>query len=188
MPPPISFIEHSGGLFRDMMIHDFDMARWLLGEEPVEVFAMASVLVDPAIGAAGDVDTALVSLRTERGVLCQISNSRRTTYGYDQRIELHGSKGRLAAGNRRATSVELANESGCLTDPALAFFAERYAEAYCREMDAFLRGVAEGAPPSPSGEDGLEALILADAAADSLRSGRLVRVPGHDPAGIPLKF
>src|SRR5207253_11019895 len=96
-PPPLAYVRVSGGLFRDMMIHDFDMARWLLGEEPVEVFAAASVLVDPAIGEAGDVDTAVVTLKTKSGALCQISNSRRTAYGYDQRIEALGSKGALRA-------------------------------------------------------------------------------------------
>jgi myo-inositol 2-dehydrogenase/D-chiro-inositol 1-dehydrogenase len=98
-PPPIEYVRRSGGLFRDMMIHDFDMARWLLNEEPVEVFATASVLVDPAIGEAGDVDTAVVTLRTQSGALCQISNSRRAIYGYDQRIEALGSKGALRAEN-----------------------------------------------------------------------------------------
>ena len=98
-PPPLAYVRVSGGLFRDMMIHDFDMARWLLGEEPVEVFAAASVLVDPAIGEAGDVDTAIVTLRTGSGALCQISNSRRAVYGYDQRVEVLGSKGALRADN-----------------------------------------------------------------------------------------
>src|ERR1700730_18281844 len=98
-PPPIEYVRRSGGLFRDMMIHDFDMARWLSDEEPVEVFAAASVLIDPAIGEAGDVDTAVVTLRMQSGALCQISNSRRAIYGYDQRIEALGSKGALRAEN-----------------------------------------------------------------------------------------
>src|SRR6058998_557725 len=99
-PPPVSYITRSGGLFRDMMIHDFDMARFLLGEEPVEVSAMAACLVDPAIGQAGDIDTAVVTLKTRSGRLAQISNSRRATYGYDQRIEVHGSGGLLRAHNQ----------------------------------------------------------------------------------------
>ena len=99
-PPPVSYIEQSGGLFRDMMIHDLDMARFLLGEEPVEISAAGSCLVDPAIGAAGDVDTAVVTLKTASGRLCQINNSRRATYGYDQRIEVHGAKGMLQAANQ----------------------------------------------------------------------------------------
>ncbi|HMN87320.1 MAG TPA: Gfo/Idh/MocA family oxidoreductase, partial [Bauldia sp.] len=103
-PPPVSYIKVSGGLYRDMMIHDFDLARFLLEEEPVEVHAVGSVLVDPAIGEAGDVDTAMVMLRTASGKLCQISNSRRATYGYDQRIEVHGSEGMIRAGNIHETT------------------------------------------------------------------------------------
>src|ERR1700682_5017335 len=105
--PPVSYIERSGGLYRDMMIHDLDMARFILGEEPVEVHAVGSVLVDPGIGKAGDVDTAMVMLKTRSGKLCQISCSRRATYGYDQRIEVHGATGMLRAGNIHETTVEL---------------------------------------------------------------------------------
>jgi myo-inositol 2-dehydrogenase/D-chiro-inositol 1-dehydrogenase len=171
-PPPISYIESSGGLFRDCMIHDLDMARFLLGEEPVELHAAASCLVDPAIGVAGDVDTAVATLRTASGKLCQISNSRRATYGYDQRIEAHGEKGLLRAGNVTATTVELANAAGFATDPALPFFLERYAEAYRLELDAFVTAVAAGQAPKPNGEDGLKALLLADAATRSAQTGQ----------------
>lgn len=171
-PPPISYIESSGGLFRDCMIHDLDMARFLLGEEPVELHAAASCLVDPAIGVAGDVDTAVATLRTASGKLCQISNSRRATYGYDQRIEAHGEKGLLRAGNVTATTVELANVAGFATDPALPFFLERYAEAYRLELDAFVTAVAAGQAPKPNGEDGLKALLLADAATRSAQTGQ----------------
>ena len=121
-PPPASYIATSGGLFRDMMIHDLDTARFLLGEEPVALHAAASCLVDASIGAAGDVDTAVVTLRTASGLLCQISNSRRATYGYDQRIEAHGAKGLLRASNVTQTTVELATGAGFVTDPALPFF------------------------------------------------------------------
>jgi myo-inositol 2-dehydrogenase / D-chiro-inositol 1-dehydrogenase len=175
-PPPVSYIKHSGGLFRDMMIHDLDMARFLLGEEPVEVSAMAACLVDPAIGQAGDIDTAVVTLKTANGKLAQISNSRRATYGYDQRIEVHGSGGLLRAHNQHATTVEKATGDGFASDPALHFFLERYAIAYRIEMDAFVTGVHEGKAPNPSGEDGLKALILADAATESAKSGKSVRV------------
>jgi len=171
-PPPISYIESSGGLFRDCMIHDLDMARFLLGEEPVELHAAASCLVDPAIGVAGDVDTAVATLRTASGKLCQISNSRRATYGYDQRIEAHGEKGLLRAGNVTATTVELANAAGFAADPALPFFLERYAEAYRLELDAFVTAVAAGQAPKPNGEDGLKALLLADAATRSAQTGQ----------------
>ncbi len=175
-PPPVSYIARSGGLFRDMMIHDLDMARFLLGEEPVEVFAAASALVDPAIGAAGDVDTAAVTLKTASGKLCQISNSRRATYGYDQRIEVHGSKGLLRAGNMTQTTVESATASGFTTDPALPFFLERYAAAYRAELDAFIDALVDGKPISPDGSDGLKSLILADAATESAQTGKPVRV------------
>jgi myo-inositol 2-dehydrogenase/D-chiro-inositol 1-dehydrogenase len=174
-PPPLSYVATSGGLFRDMMIHDLDMARFLLGQEPVAVTAAASCLVDPAIGAAGDVDTAVVTLRTASGRLCQISNSRRATYGYDQRIEAHGSAGLLRAGNVVATTVELANAGGFRSDPVLPFFLERYAAAYRAELDAFIRAVAGEAAASPGAEDGLRALLLADAAAEAARTGATVR-------------
>jgi myo-inositol 2-dehydrogenase/D-chiro-inositol 1-dehydrogenase len=175
-PPPVSYIARSGGLFRDMMIHDLDMARFLLGEEPVEVSAMAACLVDPAIGQAGDMDTGVVTLKTRSGRLAQISNSRRATYGYDQRIEVHGSGGLLRAHNQHATTVEKATGDGFASDPALHFFLERYAAAYRAEMDAFVSGVTAGTPLAPTGEDGLNALLLADAAAESAKSGKSVRI------------
>jgi myo-inositol 2-dehydrogenase / D-chiro-inositol 1-dehydrogenase len=158
------------------MIHDLDMARFLLGEEPVEVHAVGACLVDPAIGKAGDVDTAAVLLKTASGRIAQISNSRRAAYGYDQRIEVHGSTGLLSAGNRQATTVTLADSAGYRTDPALPFFLERYAEAYRAELDAFVAAALGEAPASPSGEDGLRAQILADAATEAARSGKPVRV------------
>jgi myo-inositol 2-dehydrogenase / D-chiro-inositol 1-dehydrogenase len=175
-PPPPDYLARSGGLFRDMMIHDFDMARFLLGEEPVEVHAVASCLVDPAIRRAGDVDTAAVMMKTTSGRIAQISNSRRATYGYDQRIEVHGSRGLLAAGNRRTTTVEFANARGYSVDPALPFFLERYAEAYRAELDAFVTGVLDGAPLSPTGLDGLRAQRLADAATAAARTGKAMRL------------
>lgn len=175
-PPPVSYIARSGGLFRDMMIHDLDMARFLLGEEPVEVTAMASCLVDPEIGEAGDIDTAVVTLKTASGKLAQISNSRRATYGYDQRIEVHGSGGMLRAQNMFPTTVERADAKGFATDPVMHFFLERYLPAYRAEMDAFVTGVKSGKPMNPGGEDGLKALLLADAAEASAKSGKAVRV------------
>ncbi len=173
-PPPPAYVATSGGLFRDMMIHDLDMARFLLGEEPIALFAAASCQVDPAIGAAGDVDTAVVTLRTASGRLCQISNSRRATYGYDQRIEAHGSAGLLRAGNMTATTVEFADARGFGTDPALPFFLERYAAAYRAEIDTFIAAVSDGGRPLPDGSDGLKALLLAEAATESARTGRAV--------------
>jgi myo-inositol 2-dehydrogenase/D-chiro-inositol 1-dehydrogenase len=152
------------------------MARFLLGEEPIEVHAVASSLVDPAIGRAGDVDTAAVMMKTLSGRIAQISNSRRATYGYDQRIEVHGSLGLLAAGNRRTTTVEFADARGYSVDPALPFFLERYAEAYRAELDAFVTGVIDGSPLLPTGLDGLRAQQLADAATEGARTGAVMRL------------
>ena len=173
-PPPIAYVRVSGGLFRDMMIHDFDMARWLLGEEPVEIFAAASVLVDPAIGEAGDVDTAVVTLRTGSGALCQISNSRRAAYGYDQRIKVLGSKGALRSDNVAESTVVFAGADGIVSDKPLPFFLERYAEAYRLELDHFVEALTRGTPPLPDGGDGVKALVLADAALQSLEARRPV--------------
>jgi myo-inositol 2-dehydrogenase/D-chiro-inositol 1-dehydrogenase len=175
-PPPLDFVRRSGGLFRDMMIHDLDMACWLAGEEPAEIFAAASVLVDPAIGEAGDVDTAVVTLRLQSDALCQISNSRRAVYGYDQRIEAFGSKGALRAENVVESTVAFAGADGIVTDKPLPFFLERYAEAYRRELDHFIRAVADGTAPLVGGEDGVRALALADAAVKSQRTGRAVKL------------
>lgn len=175
-PPHPGFVERSGGLYRDMMIHDLDMARLLLGEEPAEVHAVGSCLIDPAIGSAGDVDTAAVILKTASGKIAQITNSRRASYGYDQRIEVHGSLGLLSAGNQRATTVEHANASGYTRDPVLPFFLERYADAYRLELAAFIEAVLEGAALTPNGEDGLRAQILADAATEAAQTGRPVRL------------
>jgi myo-inositol 2-dehydrogenase / D-chiro-inositol 1-dehydrogenase len=175
-PPPVSYIARSGGLFRDMMIHDLDMARFLLGEEPVEIFAHASNLVDPGIGRAGDVDTAVVTMKTASGKIAHIANSRRAAYGYDQRIEVHGSEGMLRAGNKTETTVEAGSKAGFSTDPALPFFLERYEMAYRLELDAFISAIEAGRSPRPDGEDGLKALVLADAATESASSGKPVKV------------
>ena len=181
-PPPIDYVKHSGGLFRDMMIHDLDMARFLLGEEPVEIHAVGSSLVDAAIGAAGDVDTAAVLLKTASGKIAQISNSRRATYGYDQRIEVHGAKGLIRAGNVQPTTVELATGKGFSRDPVLPFFLERYAAAYRTELDTFITAVRRGVKPTPSGHDGLRAQVLADAATRSAQTGKTVMLTTGDLA------
>ena len=170
----MSYIETSGGLYRDMMIHDLDMARFLLSEEPVEVIARGSALVDPAIGDAGDVDTAVALLRTASGKICQITNSRRATYGYDQRIEVHGSKGMLRAENQLETTVEIATEAGFRRAPTQNFFLERYAPAYRAEMEAFVDCLVNGTAPDPNGLDGLKAQLLADAATLSSQTGNPV--------------
>lgn len=171
-PPPIGYIKTSGGIFRDMMIHDLDMARFLLGEEPIELTAAASCLVDPEIGTAGDFDTAVVTLKTASGKLCQISNSRRATYGYDQRIEVHGSAGMLRAENMLEHSVELATGQGFRSAATQPFFLERYAAAYRAEMVHFVDCITRDVQMTPTGEDGLRAQILADAADASARDGQ----------------
>ena len=175
-PPPVDYVKRSGGLFRDMMIHDFDMARFVTGEDMVEVHAVGSSLVDPKIGAAGDVDTAAVMMKTKSGVLVQISNSRRASYGYDQRIEVHGSLGMLRAGNQHESTVEFAGANGFLADPVQNFFLERYANAYRLELEAFVSAIKSGQQPSPSGLDGLKAQRLADAATHSAQTGQAVRL------------
>lgn len=175
-PPPIGYIKSSGGIFRDMMIHDLDMARFLLNEDPVELTAAASCLVDPEIGAAGDFDTAVVTLKTASGKLCQISNSRRSTYGYDQRVEVHGSLGMLRVNNSLENSVELATGAGYGSARSQPFFLERYAAAYRAEMIHFIDCIANGTKMSPTGEDGLKAQILADAADTAARDGLMQKL------------
>ena len=173
-PPPISYVKSSGGLFRDMMIHDLDMARFLLGEEPVTIYATGASLVDPEIGKAGDVDTAAVTLTTKNGRICQITNSRRASYGYDQRIEVHGEKGMLRADNMLENTVEVATSAGFTKAPAKHFFLERYEAAYRAEMSYFVACVAGQTEISPGIQDGLRAQLLADAATRSWQEGKAI--------------
>ena len=176
-PPPLTYIASSGGIFRDMMIHDFDMARWLLGEEPVEVSAMASCLVDPAIGKAGDFDTLMVILTTGSGRQCHINNCRDCAYGYDQRLEVFGAAGMLLNDNLRPTTLRryLVEETEA-REPLLNFFLERYADAYRIELEGFVEAVASGHPMPVTVADGRQALRLADAALESAVSGRRVHI------------
>ena len=166
-PPTIDYVSRSGGIFRDMAIHDFDLARHLLGEEPIKVSAQASVLVDEDIGKAGDFDSANIILATKSGKQCAINNSRRASYGYDQRIEVLGSKGMVSAENQRPVSIEIANADGFTRPPLHDFFMTRYIAAFAAEIAAFIDTVEKGIAPSPSGEDGLKALLLAEAALKS---------------------
>ena len=176
-PPPAEYIKGSGGLFRDMMIHDFDISRFLMGEEFVVVQALGSSLVDKAIGIAGDVDTAAVQMQTASGRIAVITNSRRATYGYDQRMEVHGSKGMLSVRNVHNTTVELHSAQGTQADPVQNFFLERYGQAYANEIKSFITAVETGIrDPKPSGIDGLQAQILAEAATVSWQTGKPVRV------------
>jgi len=173
-PPPPSYVAVSGGLFKDMAIHDFDMARWLLGEEIAEVWAAGSCLVDPEIGRLGDVDTARTVLRTASGRLCVISNTRRSGYGYDQRIEAYASRGMVRADNVLESTVQVFNEDGAAGDRLQNFFLDRYAEAYRREMDHFA-GILDGDMPLVGYADGVAALALAEAATRSAKTGEVVR-------------
>ena len=174
--PPIDYIKRSGGIFRDMTIHDFDMARFLLGEEVAEVAAMGAILVDKEIGKAGDFDSVQVMLKTASGKQALISNSRRATYGYDQRIEVHGSLGSVSAENLRPVSIEVASAAGYTRPPLHDFFMTRYLDAYAAEIAAFVTTVSGKGKASPSGEDGQTALLLADAAVLSVKQGRTVKV------------
>jgi myo-inositol 2-dehydrogenase/D-chiro-inositol 1-dehydrogenase len=173
-PPPYEYIKTSGGIFKDMTIHDFDVARWLLGEEVRTVQAAATVLTDPGIGELGDYDSINVILTTASGKHCTITNTRRATYGYDQRIEVHGSKGSVSAENHRAANIEIASADGYLRPPLLDFFMTRYVAAYAGEIAAFVQAVADGSEPPTTGEDGLKALELAVAALESVKTGTTV--------------
>ena len=174
-PPPIEYVRVSGGMFKDMTIHDFDMARWLLGEEPVEVYSAAVSVVDPAIGEAGDVDTAKILLRTGSGKICVISNSRRSGYGYDQRIEAFCAQGMLRAGNVLSSTVETLSEVGFQSDSLQNFFLDRYAGAYRSEMAHFV-DILDGAPPLVGYDDGIAALAIAEAAMESHVESKAVRI------------
>ena len=175
-PPPISYIKRSGGIFRDMAIHDFDVARWLVGEEFETVMAAGSVLVDPEIGAAGDFDSVNIILTTASGKQCTITCSRRASYGYDQRIEVLGSKGAISAANAHQARVELASSGGYTRPPLVDFFMERYKAAYAAEIATFVACLGDGTPVPTTGQDGLMALALAEAAVQSAQSGRSVAV------------
>ncbi len=175
-PPPCDFIRRSGGIFRDMTIHDFDVARWLVGEEMETVHAAASVLVDPRIGELGDFDNVSVLLTTARGAHCTITNSRRSTYGYDQRIEVHGSRGMVSAPSHHQSWIEVADRDGYHRPALLDSFMTRFAAAFAAEIAAFVEAVATGAPPPITGHDGLMALALAEAALRSVEERRAIRL------------
>lgn len=176
-PPPAEYVKGSGGIFADMMIHDFDLARFLMGEEFVVVNALGAALVDKAIGEAGDCDTAAVQMQTASGKIAVITNSRRASYGYDQRFEVHGSKGMIHPKNIHNTSVEVLSKDGYHADPIQNFFLERYGQAYANELNSFIDAVETGnRNPKPSGFDGLQAQKLAEAATQSWKTGKPVKV------------
>ena len=175
---PEDYIEHSGGIFRDRTIHDRDIGRWLLGEEPVELTAIASRLIDPALMEKyDDYDTAMVQMQTASGKQCHINNCRQAVYGYDQRIEVFGSTGMLQMDNLRATTIRRWSQD--VTDarePLLNFFLERYQQAYKSELDAYIDALVHKKPMPTTVQDGLKALQLADAAVESVKTGRAVRL------------
>ena len=174
--PPPDYITRSGGIFRDMTIHDFDMARWLLGEEVETVIAAASVLTDKKIGELGDFDSVNVILRTASGKQAIITNTRRATYGYDQRIEVLGSKAMAQAENHGENRVVIADKAGFHAAPLLNFFMTRYIAAYANEIAAFVAAVNGGTALPTTTHDGLMALALADAALKSVAEGRAVKL------------
>ncbi|MCM2535035.1 inositol 2-dehydrogenase [Neobacillus pocheonensis] len=175
-PPGVDYVKVSGGLFMDMMIHDFDMARYITGSEVVEVSAAGAVLVDPEIGEAGDVDTAIVTLKFTNGALGVIDNSRQAVYGYDQRLEIFGDKGAAQADNNRGTNVEVSSAEFVTKDKPLHFFLERYRQAYIDEVLEFASAILENTEITCTGFDGLQAQRIAKAALESLEKGVPVKL------------
>jgi len=175
-PPPIDYVSTSGGIFKDMLIHDFDIFRWILDDEALTLYATGSCLTDPAIAGVGDIDSAVVTIRTRRGRLAQINTSRRAAYGYDQRFEVLGSKGMLQAGNHAPTEVFAHTAVNVSRDKPEHFFLERYRVAYANEMAHFFDALATGKPPWTTIQDGVKALELADAATRSWRERRAIEM------------
>jgi len=174
--PPVEYIKVSGGIFKDMLIHDFDIFRWILGDEAATVYATGSCLTDPAIERAGDIDSTAVTIRTRKGRLAQINTTRRAAYGYDQRFEVIGAKGMLQAGNHRPTEVTASTSDAVSRDLPEHFFLERYRVAYANEMAHFVDALANGKPVRTTIGDGVKALELADAATTSWRERRIVEL------------
>jgi myo-inositol 2-dehydrogenase/D-chiro-inositol 1-dehydrogenase len=174
---PFDYLRTSGGIFRDMTIHDFDLARFVSGEEPVEVLATGSIRIEPRLAGLDDLDSVMVVMRTAKGTLIHINNSRRAVYGYDQRLEAFGSKGMITSENVRANSVRRSTrEATDQAAPLLHFFIDRYFEAYRRELDDFIETVQSGGEPAVSFEDGRRAQILAEAARNSAMTGQAVKI------------
>ena len=175
-PPPLSYIRTSGGIFADMTIHDFDMARFLIGDEVEEIYTAGGVMVDPEIGRAGDLDTALVVLRFRNGVIGTIDNSRRAAYGYDQRVEILGSKGKIATENCYPNQAIVSTGDAVYTDLPLNFFMERYTESFAAELRSFVNAVLEHLPTEVNGIDGRIPVQMALAARKSYDEHRPVRL------------
>jgi myo-inositol 2-dehydrogenase/D-chiro-inositol 1-dehydrogenase len=175
-PPSIDYVKVSGGMFLDMTIHDFDMARYLLDSEVVEVYAAGTVLVDDAIGEAGDIDTAIITLKMQNGTLAVIDNSRQSAYGYDQRAEVFGSLGQVAVGNDSTSSAVISNEVGVTGEKPLFFFLERYMQAYAQEVTEFVDAIVNNTDTPVNAEDGLQAVLIGEAATKSLHENRPVKL------------
>ncbi len=174
--PPLDYIQNSGGLFMDMAIHDFDMARYIMGKEVKEVYAQGLVLVDKKVGEVGDIDTALTTLVFEDGTYAVIDNSRKASYGYDQRLEIFGDNGMIQVENNQHNRNVIFDANGIHQALPLDFFMDRYAASYLNEMKYFINALSSNAPLPVSGEDGLKATIIAVAAKKSVQEGRAVRI------------
>jgi myo-inositol 2-dehydrogenase/D-chiro-inositol 1-dehydrogenase len=172
--PPLEYLQRSGGIFKDMLIHDFDVFRWILDDEAATVYATGSVLTEPNVAKADDVDVTAVAIRTKSGRLALINTNRRAAYGYDQRFEVLGSKGMLQAGNHRPTEVVAFTDQHVATDKPEHFFLERYRVAYAVEIAHFFDALGSGKPMRTSIDDGVKALELAEAATTSWREKRIV--------------
>ena len=179
-PPSPAYVKVSGGMFLDMTIHDFDMARFLAGCDAEEVYAYAANLVDPAIGEAGDIDTAIISMKMKNGALCVIDNCRRASYGYDQRAEVFGSKGMVAVENDSTSNAKIATADGVKYEKPLFFFLERYMDAYGKEVAAFVNAIENNTEAPLGVEDGLKPVLMGLAAQKSLREHRPVRIDEID--------
>jgi len=175
-PPPIEYVKVSGGIFLDMTIHDFDMARYLSGSEVTEVYTNAAVLVDPEIGKAGDVDTAIITLKFANGAIGVIDNSRKAAYGYDQRVEVFGSKGSVSVSNDTPTSAVLSTEEGVFSDKPKYFFLERYKESFIEEMKLFFDAIKNDKETPVKGIDGLKPVLIGLAALESYKTGMPVKI------------
>ncbi|MDL2257681.1 inositol 2-dehydrogenase [Eubacteriales bacterium OttesenSCG-928-K08] len=175
-PPPIAYVKISGGIYLDMMIHDFDMVRFLSGSEVDEVTAYGAALVDPAIGEAGDVDTAIVTMKLKNGALAVIDNSRQAVYGYDQRAEVFGSKGCVECGNDRASTAVISTVDGVNSEKPLWFFLERYMAAYQLEIRSFIDAIVNDTPTEVGVDDGLQPVLIGLAAKKSMEEGRPVKI------------
>jgi myo-inositol 2-dehydrogenase/D-chiro-inositol 1-dehydrogenase len=175
-PPPLDYVKVSGGIFLDMTIHDFDMARYMMGDHVEEVYAVGAVLIDPQIGELGDIDTAAVTLRFRGGAIGVIDNSRRAVYGYDQRVEVFGDKGSVVVHNPKPNTIVYSDDRGDHACPLFHFFVDRYTESYIAEMKAFIACVRENREPSVTGIDGKVPVVMAHAARRSYEEGRPVRL------------